>query len=36
MNLKTRSLSIIIQQYYEKNIFDIIEIITHDIVLELF
>ena len=36
MNLKTKSLSIIIQQYYEKNIFDVIEIIIHDVVLKLF
>ena len=36
MNLKTRSLSIVIQQYHEKNIFDIIEMITHNIVLKLF
>ena len=36
MNLKTRLLSIVIQQHYEKSIFDIIETITHDIVLELF
>ena len=36
MNLKTKSLSIVIQQYHEKNIFDIIEIIIHDVVLKLF
>ena len=36
MNLKTRSLSIVIQQYHEKNIFDIIEMITRDIILKLF
>ena len=36
MNLKTKSLSIVIQQYHEKNIFDVIEMIIHDIVLKLF
>ena len=36
INLKTKSLSIIIQQYYEKNIFDVIETIIHDVVLKLF
>ena len=36
MNLKTRLLSIAIQQYHEKNIFDVIEIIIHDVVLKLF
>ena len=36
INLKTKSLSIVIQQYHEKNIFDVIEIIIHDVVLKLF
>ena len=36
INLKTKTLSIVIQQYYEKNIFDVIEIIIHDVVLKLF
>ena len=36
INLKTKSLSIAIQQYHEKNIFDVIEMIIHDIVLKLF
>jgi len=35
VNKETKSLSIAIQQYHEKLIFDIVEMITHDIVLEM-
>ncbi len=35
VNKKTKLLSIAIQQYHEKLIFDIVKMITHDIVLEM-
>ena len=36
VNKETKLLSIAIQQHYEKLIFDIVRIITHDIVLRMF
>ena len=36
INTKTRSLSIAIQRHHEKLIFDIVRMITHDIVLKMF
>ena len=36
MNTETKSLSITIQRHHEKFIFDIVRIITHDIILKIF
>ena len=36
INTKTILLSIAIQQYYEKLIFDIVQMITYNIVLKIF
>ena len=36
INLKTKSLFIVIQQYHEKSIFDVIKVVIHDVVLKLF
>jgi len=35
MNKETKLLSITIQQHHEKLIFNIVKIITHDIILEM-
>ena len=36
MNTKTKSLSITIQQHHEKLIFDIVQMITYDVILKMF